>query len=78
MDENITEHVAYERGLQEGLRQAEQEHARVLVIKEDLAFEAGYKAGKEHQCGPKLTKKQLRELVNNMVEVMEQIDIDND
>jgi len=47
MDENITEHVAYDRGLNEGLERGKRECNRVVVIKEDLAFEKGYDAGKK-------------------------------
>ena len=47
MHDDITEHVAYDKGLNEGLERGKRELNRVVVIKEDLAFEKGYDSGKK-------------------------------
>ena len=45
MDKNIIEHTAYEKGIKEGLERGKRECHRVVAIKEDLAYEKGFKAG---------------------------------
>ena len=41
MDENITEHIAYEQGIEEGLERGKRECHRITALKEDLAYEKG-------------------------------------
>ncbi len=45
MNKDIIEHIAYEKGLNEGLERGKRECNRVIVIKEDLAYEKGLIAG---------------------------------
>lgn len=51
MNEQITESVYYQRGYDKGFSDAQEKLAlefnRVLIIKEDLAYEKGYKAGEK-------------------------------
>lgn len=53
MNEQITESVYYQRGYDKGFSDAQEKLAlefnRVLIIKEDLAYEKGYKAGEKKQ-----------------------------
>jgi hypothetical protein len=61
MNEDITEHVAYDRGLNEGLERGKRESNRIIAIKEDLAFEKGYDAGK------KFAQKKVIELMDEVI-----------
>ena len=61
MHEDITSHVAYDKGLNEGLARGQRELNRVVVIKEDLAFEKGYDAGK------KFAQDKVLELMNEVI-----------
>ena len=49
MTDEITESVYFQKGYDQGFSEAQErlalEFNRVLIIKEDLAFEKGYKAG---------------------------------
>ena len=51
MNEEITEIVYYQRGYDKGFSDAQEKLAlefnRVLIIKEDLAYEKGYKEGEK-------------------------------
>jgi hypothetical protein len=51
MNEDITESVYYQRGYDKGFSDSQEKLAlefnRVLIIKEDLAYEKGYKAGEK-------------------------------
>jgi hypothetical protein len=51
MNEEITESVYYQRGYDKGFSDAQEKLAlefnRVLIIKEDLAYEKGYKEGEK-------------------------------
>ena len=51
MNKEITESVYYQRGYDKGFADAQEKLAlefnRVLIIKEDLAYEKGYKAGEK-------------------------------
>lgn len=69
MDENITEHVAYDRGLNEGLERGKRECNRVVVIKEDLAFEKGYDAGK------KFAQSKVLELMDEVIEAYKEMPV---
>lgn len=48
MHEDITSHVAYDKGVAEGLSRGKRECDRVLIIQEDLAYDKGFVAGKKH------------------------------
>lgn len=51
MNEDITESVYYQRGYDKGFSDAQEKLAlefnRVLIIREDLAYEKGYKEGEK-------------------------------
>lgn len=69
MNENITEHVAYDRGLNEGLERGKRECNRVVTIKEDLAFEKGYDAGK------KFAQSKVLELIDEVIEAYKEMPV---
>ena len=48
MHEDITAQVAYDKGLAERIARGDRQCNRVVVIKEDLAYEKGFVAGKKH------------------------------
>ena len=47
MKKEIVEHIAYEKGIEEGLERGKRECNRVIPIREDLAYEKGLEAGLE-------------------------------
>lgn len=67
MHEDITAHVAYDKGLNEGLERGERECDRVIVIREDLAFEKGYESGK------KFAQDKVLELMNEVITEYEKL-----
>ena len=67
MHEDITSHVAYDAGVNEGLARGKRECDRVIMIKEDLAFEKGYDAGK------KFTQDKVLELMNEVITEYEKL-----
>ena len=60
MDKKILEHIAYEKGITEGLERGKRECHRIIAIKEDLAYEKGFKAGYAIRDFPHI-EKSLRE-----------------
>ena len=41
MHKDIIEHIAYDKGIEEGLERGKRECHKVIAIKEDLAYEQG-------------------------------------
>ena len=67
MHEDITAHVAYDKGLNEGLERGERECNRVTVIREDLAYQKGYEYGK------KFTQDKILDLMNEVITEYEKL-----
>lgn len=57
MHEDITEHVAYDRGFQAG----QHDMNRIIALKEDLAYDKGYEAGKQ------FVQDKVLELMNEVI-----------
>ena len=62
MHEDITAHVAYDKGVVEGISRGKRECDRVVMIKEDLAYEKGFDAGK------KFTRAKMLQLIDEVIE----------
>lgn len=73
MHEDITAHVAYDKGVVEGLSRGKRECDRIVMIKEDLAYEKGFDAGK------KFTRAKMIQLIDEVIDTysdMAQNDVD--